>query len=389
MGSRETALSPLAHFRNDVLAWLDEEESSLDSLIAWLQGYDLPSPQEDAYVWLLQALPLGHERSDYELRLAERLAELLRLRPDTEEGRLGRRPEQLLFNALMLATGLRHREVLAEPLWEMYERRQLSGDWLGASLRTALRAALIHNQVDQRLEEMWLKMSRGEADDFLGGNEFVALEGSYRMPDPKKGPGAPCLKLLGQTLKGVADWLDDDEGRRLQEFRRHLERVRSYLPSWKSAERDIVAMAEESNWPSWTTATFPSLIIPAWYGPDEKAGPTFYIWSLYLKVLLDSGEKQAVEVKRMLCRDRIAEVRFKGQAFERLKPVFEEREELRLRYPAKSDTEAYAYLGLSLAAHSEEPGSRTAAYAANALQKLNDDLLRANKAQRELVFEAG
>ena len=74
---------------------------------------------------------------------------LLKEKPDLK--RPGKRPDQVLYNLLMMSASLSCPDELADPLFEMLQRGKLQGKWRGVELRTALKAALMSNQKDSRL----------------------------------------------------------------------------------------------------------------------------------------------------------------------------------------------------------------------------------------------
>src|SRR5215213_708177 len=207
--------------------WLARPDWTLGEAHDWLQGHRLPpvGHDEDAFVWMLRGLLCADDRGEAEAETARRLARVLGERPDVT--RPGLRPDELLYNLFMLCAGLGFPEVLGEPLLAVYERRELSGRWMGTDLRVALTAALIPNQVDKRLLPVWQSMIGGRCDDFLIGGLAHGLDGVTFLPAAE--PGEAPLRELGDALKALSVRLHDEPDRR-PEFAQYIEGVVSRYP---------------------------------------------------------------------------------------------------------------------------------------------------------------
>ena len=98
-----------------IRVWLDDRAGQPAVLARWLQRLDLPLPtsHEEPYEVLLRALPHDERRHDAVVTLAGRAAALLDTKPDVE--RTGVRPEQMLYNLLMLCAGLNEPRQLNRP----------------------------------------------------------------------------------------------------------------------------------------------------------------------------------------------------------------------------------------------------------------------------------
>ncbi|MDQ3802388.1 MAG: hypothetical protein M3416_00810 [Acidobacteriota bacterium] len=241
-----------------LLPWLDSADQDTHQLSRWLQGYDLPAigSDDEPYVWLLYGLPPGGDYHLRETQLAERTARLINERPDVL--RPGDMPERLLYNLLSLCSGLSAPDQLAEPLYAMYERRALEGQWLGVELYDALLSALVPNQVDDRLAGVWRRMLDGEEPEPLRGNMYDGFEGILWMPKSRLTRGEPDLGSLGHALWVMSRHLDGTPHCRL-EFTSLLDKVQEIYfghPTWKT---DLLNLAHKYNWVRWAVECLPDL----------------------------------------------------------------------------------------------------------------------------------
>lgn len=236
-----------------ITAWLSEDQGpdANEQLLAWLQGYDFPplGHDEEPYHWILRALVSVENRHAVEYELARRSASILRAQPDVR--RPGKRPEQVLENLLYLCAGLACPEVLFPELLAMYERRSLVGEWSSGDLRSALRAALIPNQVDRCLEGVWRVMLEGRRHPFLPGRPFDGFEGILYMPDSLESADAPLLAPIGFALGRMASYLEARRDRENQ-FERLIKRLLNVYPDRPSWDADLAAMPQTHSWPDWT-----------------------------------------------------------------------------------------------------------------------------------------
>lgn len=255
MPTTPTEDSPTAMMTAHIERAVESGEGSAELLEQWLQGFDLPplGMDEEPYVWILRGHAEAVERVQAEKTLASWLAEFFEKKPDVEP--VGEFPDRLLFNAFLLTAGLASPDELWEPLLAIYERRELSGDYLGLDHRSSLRSALSQNQGDARLEPVWRTMATGKETDFLPGNAYNGLEALTMMPDPKKGRGHPALEALGEALTCLVRRLDKQPVVRDSRLKRLLGRLLSRYPG---EERKIHAhmgqVAKERDWPPWAAA---------------------------------------------------------------------------------------------------------------------------------------
>jgi hypothetical protein len=243
-----------------LLPWLDSAEEDLNQLVRWLQGYDLPAAggEEEPYVLLLNGLPVGKDRNLREKQLAARTALLIKEDPDIY--RPGDMPEKLIYNLLFLCSGLNAPDELADPLYKMYERDSLEGNWLGIELYDALISALIPNQVDNRLYGLWKLMLERNAPRQFRGNEYDGFDGILWMPKSEATRGEPDIKALGYAMLVMARYLDQAPDRRT-EFSFLLNNVQDIYFDHLTWEIDLLNLAHEYNWPKWAVECLPDLSI--------------------------------------------------------------------------------------------------------------------------------
>jgi len=142
-----------------IAGWALRPPREKRSLSGGLQNYDeAASWGDEPYRWILDSLPPGAALADAQSALAEVIGAVLARHPDVEP--LSAHREQLLYNLLQLAAAIHRPGRLWPPLLEMLNRRKLGGDFFGPTCWFRLRAALIGNQGDDQLKELWLRMGR-------------------------------------------------------------------------------------------------------------------------------------------------------------------------------------------------------------------------------------
>lgn len=311
--------------------WLAREDWEPQQLIDWLQGYGLPpfGHDDDPFLWLLRGLPAGDERYSAETKLASRVAAVLEEQPDVKCP--GDRPDELLYNLFMLCAGLGCPDQLSEPLYCVFERGQLKGEWLGVDLRGVLRDALISNPLDNRLQPVWEAMFKGRGHDFLPGDTYDGFEGIRLMPPSADKRGEPALDAIGNALKAMARYLEQAHDRR-PEFRSLINRVVDTYPGRPPWDIDLVMQADKNRWPTWAVECLPSLYIPL--GAQTDGHESALIWH-YIVACIPGGYDY--EVVKELCDGHILEVTMAAKTvkFGRfIVPMFEQE---RLGHPYLTD----------------------------------------------------
>lgn len=300
--------------------WLNQQSWKMQELIDWLQGYELPpvGHDEEPFVWILRGLFLNDDRYKAESELAFRLAKLMESDPSSTL--LGKRPNQVLYNLFMLCAGLSYPKALAEPLYTIYERRSVEGEWLGVGLRDALQLALVSNQIDSRLQSIWEYMLNGQTDDFLPGDEDDGFNGILLMPSAETGLGEPAINEIGGALKIMTKHLEQENGRRPIFLSLIMKAVEAYpgRPSWSY---DLVMQADEKLWPAWAVECIPNLYIPLEQVTGEKNRAL--IWHYILACVPRSYN---YEILKQVCNGHVLETRLSEQAamfVEYIAPYFE------------------------------------------------------------------
>jgi len=297
--------------------WLARPDWTLEEAHHWLQGHSLPpvGHDEDAYVWILRGLLLAEERGEAEAEMARRMAAVLGERPDL--ARPGLRPEELLFNLLMVCAGLGFPEHLGGPLLDLYERRELRGDWMGVDLRVALTAALIPNQLDDRLLPVWRSMIDGRGDEYLIGSVAHGIDGVSFLPAAE--PGEPPLDEIGAALKALSVHLHDEPDRRV-EFKAYLDRVLSRYPGRPSWNEELVRLADSHEWPDWAVVSLPSLCVRL--DRTARGGRQLFLWEIYLPLVKEFGNEFGFEpeIVAALCERKVFQLRVPEEAANYIAP---------------------------------------------------------------------
>ena len=298
--------SAVRDMRRQLKTWLARRDSAPEQLISWLQGEGLPPSniQQEPYAWVLDGLPLADERYLAETRLATRIAHLLNAQPDKQP--LDERRSEWLYNLLMLCAGLSCPTELADELHAMFRRRQLpaASALMEESLECirlpqALESALITNQRDARMRNVWLSMIRERGHEYLTGDEYAGFEGIRLMPSSSTTRGTPAVDDIGEALAIIATYIAHNRDRRV-EFHGLIDRVlRTYSgrPAWDS---ELVHQAHRRVWPDWAVSCLPRLFVPL---HSEGAQRTALIWEVYVVILRASGVE--VEINEWLCQDSI------------------------------------------------------------------------------------
>jgi hypothetical protein len=267
-------LDELNQIIHDLLVnWLHHEDWQGEQLIRWSQYYDFPpvGHDEEPYKWLLRALHPGEKA--LKAKLAQRLAAVLEARPDVK--RPGKRPEQVLYNLLLLSAGLKQPEQLAEPLFQILKRRTLDGQWSGVQLRSCLRAALIENQIDKRLQPAWEDMLYKRGHKFLKGNKYDGYQGIISMPQSAEILHEPDLDAIGKAVKVMAESLEGDDNIR-PELRHLIKAAMEKHPEHQSWELDLFRQADKHHWPPLAVECLPTLCIRLQGGDEGRQ--RFILW---------------------------------------------------------------------------------------------------------------
>src|SRR6266404_225706 len=313
--------NPIEWMRNLVSTWVEPKEPDAAHLLNWLQGSELPpvGHQEEPFLWLLRGIPVGSHRYEAERKMASAAARILAMEPDLNP--VGKRPDQLLYNLLMLCAGLGATDELAEQLYSVLGRQTVNGRWMGNDLRGTLRAALIENQIDNRLKPVWEAMLSGTRGESLPGNRYDGFEGILLMPLSPDRREQPDLDAIGSALTVLAGVLKEEEDKR-SDFRYLVSRVYEAYPGRPSLQEELVRQADKNNWPTWALEALPTLYFPAIHQKSNK-NEFFYVWRPVVDVV--EGVYSFSE-EGGLCQNQVVLVRMPQETLdfvEQIAPVFD------------------------------------------------------------------
>ena len=300
-------------------AWLRQENWQPQQLIDWLEGHKLPRVgyDDEPYVWILRGLPLGDDRYWADTRLARRVAVVLKGEPDVKKP--GKRPEQVLFNLLMLCAGLNCPDELNKPLKEVLKRRILKGEWLKVDLRYALQVALTWNQLDRTLEPVWMTMISRKRHPFLPGDESDGLDGILRMPPSYERRGEPCFDSIGKALKAMATHLETDHDRRV-EYRALIRKIESSNPGSVNWDLNLLLQSHKVQLPAWAVECLSSLYVCI---EESDKNRLALVWRYILDCIPETSD---YTVLRKLCHGQVLEAKLTKQVsdlVDSIAPIFE------------------------------------------------------------------
>jgi hypothetical protein len=270
-------------FFKEVRTWLRQRQNNTGRLFEWLQGYHLPSDayQLEPYAWLLHALPPDGSRFQLQTELSQSTAEVLR--DIAELAKHVRRPAPFYRNAFWLAAGLRYPNVLAKVLVDLYrqEINSQSALFQDSTVRDAFRAALVMNQCDAQMREIWESLVMGDSDPILSKGRYDGFTGLLMMPATHETLGKPYLPAIGFALKAIGVHLEPKQDRRPR-FRRLLQRTLETYPGWPTWNRDLIRQSIQKQWPVWAVECLPSLFVLEEHATPMKStqreAQTAYLW---------------------------------------------------------------------------------------------------------------
>lgn len=251
--------------------WLDSGRVDALTLLRWLDGIDWPDEESaEPHRMLLDYLPLRRQSLP---RYREQLASVASKLLQELTANKGYPPEEISHRALselfLLCTCLAAPEILAEPLYTYYETIAAQGlNALSETPRFLLRLALERNQIDNRLEQLWTAMIRGDEHFLLGswedgfaalGRSFHALAVSRRFQSETT--GRPLTRLESQQFRS---------------FRRTIDLVQSRLTDYQGDphEKGELLEAALSRWEAACPAleaVLHAFVLDACYQPGVQA----------------------------------------------------------------------------------------------------------------------
>jgi hypothetical protein len=228
--------------RNLVIPWLADPDWSSDKLVSWFKDNipRLETRRGDTYREILQALAVDPERERWEHELARRVARLLTEIAATPASTWN---APLVSGLLKLSAGLSRADELGSPLCELWGKCSASGD-----LRRFVLAALIENQADRSLQDVWRQMLDPSVETPLG-TALDGLRGILRMPAPSSEEQDADLDEIGAAVRRIADSLPEDRSRAAY-FDSLLSEIKAAMPSAISDET-LISLADKHTWPRW------------------------------------------------------------------------------------------------------------------------------------------
>ena len=203
-------LTPAQEMGESIKEWLESPNSPDWQLADWLRGYDLPlsSGDDEPYLWLTRGLEkLGMARSENSI-FCKRLAGIIDQLPAIAH--VGNRPEQVMYNAFMLAACLYCPKCLGQSLLDAYARPGIEGEWMGNDVRHALCTALVENQINQDLRPVWKSMIEGKSTPQLPGDPLDGFTGICKMPLSADKLGEPDVEAILWGLTRIDRYLEGD-----------------------------------------------------------------------------------------------------------------------------------------------------------------------------------
>jgi len=239
---------PVGWMRQMLLPWLESPGSQATDLVKWLQGRGLPGvgDHDEPYRWFLRALPEEPAWAEHRKELAGRVARVLWSEPDRDPP--GPRPGEFLTNLFLLAAGLDYPDVLAAPLYPVYDRLRSEKTKPGEDQRDCLVAALTRNQADFRLCEVWMRMVESGRDPILGGSELAGFAGLKWLP-PR-----PNVPAMGQGVKALERHFRPEV--QFEIFSELLGGVLSAYPQEVELADSLLGQAFELKWSDWPLAAW-------------------------------------------------------------------------------------------------------------------------------------
>ena len=346
--------SPLQDMTGFLENWLARTDWEPGQLIRFLQGYDIPAlgHEDEPYQWILRGLPRGRKRHPTRKKLAERLASVLSAAPDVE--RPGKRPEEVLYNLLMLCAGVYSADQLGQRLFEMFERRALQGKHRGLDLRIALQYALASNQLDNRLEPDWYSMLGKGRHEYLKGNEYDGFGGILMMPPSANDRGKPAYDSIGKALRLMAEHLEQRLDRR-PKFQKLLDRVERVYPLGDAWNLDFIRQAHKNDWPVWAVDSLRNLSFTAKVNPGELEEAC--VWHYALACV---PENLGYQVLESLCCGNVLRVRMEEETSSFVHLIAPKIERVRRENPHPSERSAVDSAAQSKAEHEYDARMRLA-----------------------------
>jgi hypothetical protein len=293
------------------LAWLQDDASSPDELLAWLSfGFRRGPEQEEPHQQLFSSLPQGGNRYPLIKRLAVLVSAILDRHPNLAIPFRNQpeAPPEFVSRLLSFAALLDCPSELAEPLFRVRTALLSATVPLVRSVQVALTEAILHNQnYHSQLLDIWLHMTAGQPDPVLGGVRETGMEGIAMMPGERG--DQPDRNAVGQGLLQLAESYAPDPKTRRQRFRIQDLRVKNL---WALPGEYFIRLAHDFKWVEnghgWAVDALPELFASNFGEVGQGSEHGALVWHWFVRCLEPWG---VLTVKdRSLCGGRVWEVRF-------------------------------------------------------------------------------
>lgn len=239
--------------RSEVQTWLCASNGCGLRLLDWIEKdavVGLPSPEQN-----LISLVRGLSSNDQGVTSTILLARSLKVILIDGRDELEKRPSPVVAKFFMLCAELACPEVLGEPLLnlaaDLKRRGSIPERWTEEVL-LSLRSALIANQVDDRLREVWKNLVSGQRDPLLLESRLAGYRGLSQMPPGTNAIGKPDFSAIGFGLKEMSVFWNNADERRVR-FRKLVEMVENCY-SKHNVNRQLIIEADRQRWEGWAVS---------------------------------------------------------------------------------------------------------------------------------------
>jgi hypothetical protein len=139
---------------------------------------------------------------------------------------------------------------------------------MGYKLSWALGEALIKNQLEDGMQETWLKMAAGEPTLPIEGTPKDGVRGAMFMPPSEERRGEPAIDVIAEALRRYAVGVEDHQDRR-RRFRAFLRQLGDLHGGNDDLRHELVGAADAAKWARWCVEC-----LPMWHERKVKPGLT-------------------------------------------------------------------------------------------------------------------
>lgn len=283
----ETIASSETSIRTDLATWLEAKNWSYRDLRFWIKGYRFLSIDADPFVLILRSIHASKELSN---AMSCRIAQFLEVEKPYQMSRRTDDDDEVLFvNLFYLAAGLNNRKELGEQLIKIFryfevnseEREEFFSMKKWPHMVSAFREALICNQIDQTLGEIWTAGICDRQISYLAGDVFSYFRGIVYLPSSTDSD-MPDIETIGWALARMDDYLEarPERGRKFRGLIRRTKEVWIDYPCWNETFHILHRKYEYRNW---ALSKLDSLVQPL--DKHSEGLQHYLVWELYLPFL--------------------------------------------------------------------------------------------------------